>query len=115
MVDMAVHQILPAALHYTRTLCETVSAKEKLGVPCRAETALIKNLATHTDALYDAVESLKKAMTIISKGDPEVTAAKYHNRIVPAMQAVRAEADTLEELTDKSYWPYPTYSDLLYY
>lgn len=115
MVDMAIHQILPAALSYTRTLCESVAAKEKLGMSCRAELSLIKNLSAHTDALYDAVENLKKAMSIISKGDPEVTAAKYHNRVVPAMQALRAEADALEELTDKSFWPYPTYSDLLYY
>ena len=26
-----------------------------------------------------------------------------------------ADADAIEELTDKSYWPYPTYSDLLFY
>ena len=34
---------------------------------------------------------------------------------IPAMQAVRAEADALEELTDKNCWPYPAYSDLLFY
>ena len=31
------------------------------------------------------------------------------------LQQIRAEADKLETLTDKSYWPYPAYSDLLYY
>jgi glutamine synthetase len=35
--------------------------------------------------------------------------------IVPGMQAIRSHADELEALTDKSYWPYPTYSDLLFY
>ena len=34
---------------------------------------------------------------------------------VAAMDAARADADRLETLTDKSYWPYPTYSDLLFY
>ncbi|MDO5400137.1 MAG: glutamine synthetase III [Eubacteriales bacterium] len=115
MVDMAVHQILPAALHYTRTLCDSVAGKERLGAPCRAETTLIRSLSYHTDALYDAVEALKKALSILPKADPETLAAKYHNRVIPAMQALRAEADILEELTDKSYWPYPTYSDLLFY
>jgi len=28
---------------------------------------------------------------------------------------LRAEADALEAMTDKAYWPYPTYSDLLFY
>ena len=27
----------------------------------------------------------------------------------------RQYADILEQLTDKKYWPYPTYSDLLFY
>jgi glutamine synthetase type III len=31
------------------------------------------------------------------------------------MQMLREQADILESLTDKSYWPYPTYSDLLFY
>ena len=31
------------------------------------------------------------------------------------MNAVRKEADVLEAMTDKGYWPYPTYSDLLFY
>ena len=31
------------------------------------------------------------------------------------MEALRKEADLLEKLTDKAYWPYPIYSDILYY
>ena len=114
MVDMAVHQILPAAVHYTRDLANTVAAKQAVGASCRAEMALIKNLSHHTDALYDAIELLKKAMSVMPR-DAQTMAFKYHNRVIPAMNALRAEADALEELTDKSYWPYPTYSDLLFY
>ena len=43
-------------------------------------------------------------------------AAAYNRKVVvPAMDDLRHEADILESLTDKSCWPYPTYSDLLYY
>ena len=45
----------------------------------------------------------------------EEAVAYYRQVVVPAMDAVRVHADTLEQLTDKSYWPYPTYSDLLFY
>ena len=31
------------------------------------------------------------------------------------METLRSHADTLEQVTDKSYWPYPTYSDILFY
>ena len=35
--------------------------------------------------------------------------------IVPLMEELRKQADVLEKNTAKSYWPYPTYSDLLFY
>ena len=114
MVDMAVHQILPAAIRYSKVLCETVKLKQDVGVSCKGETALIRQLSAHTEKLWDAVEVLKKALAVLPK-EVQAAAAGYRNRVIPAMQTVRAEADALEELTDKSCWPYPTYSDLLFY
>ena len=114
MVDMAIHQILPAAIRYTRDLCEAVDAKKRCGAVCKAETVLIRELSANTDALYDAVDALRQALAALPK--EAVEAAQYnHGRIVPGMEAVRNAADTLETLTDRSYWPYPTYSDLLFY
>ena len=114
MVDMAVHQILPAAVHYTRSLCDAVHAKQGLGAGCRAESALIKNLSQHTDGLYDTVNELRHILEAVPQGAQEA-ANYYHDAVVPAMTALRAEADMLEAMTDKSFWPYPTYSDLLFY
>ncbi len=114
MLDMAIHQILPAALKYTHELCDTVQAKQNLGMPVRTEMTLVKQLSAHTEGLYEAAETLKKSLTVIPR-DAQAAAARYHNRVVPAMQNLRTEADALEELTDKNCWPYPTYSDLLYY
>ena len=48
-------------------------------------------------------------------GDKEAAAMYYHDTVRPGMDAIRSAADALEDLTDKSYWPYPTYSDLLFY
>ena len=114
MVDMAGNQILPAALRYSKDLCDTIRGKKNLEVSCRGETALLRKLAAHTDGLYDAIESLKKALSGVPA---EAEAASHYCRqvVVPAMSALRMEADALETLTDKSYWPYPTYSDLLFY
>lgn len=114
MVDMAQHQILPAALHYTRSLCESISSKKSLGIACRAETSLAQRLSDATDGLYDGIEKLKADLTDIP-ADPCQCAQYYHNTITADMQTVREKADLLEQLTDKSYWPYPTYSDLLFY
>ena len=114
MVDMAFHQILPAAMHYTRDLCRTVSSKQAIGASCRAESSLISRLSTASDALYDAIEALKAALGAVPAG-AELASSYYHDAVIPCMAALRTHADTLEMLTDKSYWPYPTYSDLLFY
>ena len=114
MVDMALHQILPAALRYTKELCGTMSLKKELGVGFRAESDLVQKLSGATDALYDAIQSMNASLASVP-GDAESAATYYHSTIVPAMVTLRSYADTLETLTDKSYWPYPTYSDLLFY
>ena len=114
MVDMAVHQILPTALRYTQSLCGNMASKNALGVTCRAEAELVKKLSVHTDALYDAIEEMKGKLLDVPE-DKEKAAQYYHSVVVPAMDHIRHEADILESITDKSLWPYPTYSDLLFY
>ncbi len=113
-VDMVLHQILPAAFSYTKALCDTVNTKASLGVMHSAETDLITTLSNTTDRLYANCIQLQKDLDNI----PDILedSVRYcHDTIVSGMDAIRNDADILEELTAKSYWPYPTYSDLLYY
>ncbi len=114
MVDMALHQILPAAMRYTKDLCDGLVVKKSVGASCHAESVLVRNLSGHTDSLFDAIDILRHALENVPAA-PEAAARYYHDTIVPGMNAIRSEADLLETITDKSYWPYPTYSDLLYY
>ncbi len=113
-IDMIRHQILPAALKYTDHLAQGILTKQKIGVSCHAEQSLIKRLSNASDALYDLCEKLDADLRKVPSTSTEA-AQYYHDVIVPDMEHARREADILEALTDKSYWPYPTYSDLLFY
>lgn len=113
-IDMVLQQILPAATSYTASLCEAVIAKKNIGASCAAESSLVTRLSASTDALYEKCEKLRQDLTRIPE-DIEASAIYYHDVIISDMDALRADADLLEQLTDKSYWPYPTYSDLLFY
>ena len=42
------------------------------------------------------------------------SARAYHDRVVPAMEALRAPADELEMIVDKDLWPFPSYGDLIF-
>jgi len=113
-VDMVMHQILPAALRYTKSLCDCVNAKAGSNASHRAESALIHLLSEKTDSLYGHCIKLQQELESIPLGLEEAVSF-CKNVIVPEMDDMRADADALEQLTDKSCWPYPTYSDLLYY
>ncbi len=113
-VDMVLHQILPAALAYTKSLCETVKLKAFCNAGHNAESDLIFRLSNTSDSLYAKCIQLQKDLNHIP--DDAQKAIRYcQDVIVAGMASLRQDADTLEALTDKSYWPYPTYSDLLYY
>ena len=112
--DMVLHQILPAAIRYTKSLCDSVNVKAAIGIPHQAETALITTLSEKTDSLYKNCMQLQKDLEHIPQSI-EDSVCYCRDVIVAGMDAIRADADALEALTDKSYWPYPTYSDLLFY
>ena len=114
-IDMIRHQILPAAMRYTRDLSAGIVSKKSLGIPCRAESRLVERLSDASDKLYDYTERLGLDMMHVPTEDHTEAARYYHSVILSDMAQARAQADLLEELTDKSYWPYPTYSDLLFY
>lgn len=113
-VDMVLHQILPAAISYTNTLCDTIGKKQSVGATCKAEKELVDILSTATDALYELTKKLKNALAEVP-GDRLAAVTYYHEVVSVLMEQIREQADILEQNTDKSYWPYPTYSDLLFY
>ena len=113
-VDMVMHQILPASIAYAKTLSESILCKKQIGLPCNAESSLAVKLSEAIDNCYAKCEELNSALDVIPV-DSASASVYYHDTIVSAMEALRKYADVLEQLTDKSYWPYPTYSDLLYY
>ena len=101
-LDMAMRQILPAVLHYTQHLSDGLVSKQALGLSSRADAALLRRITVLADDLYDDCEKLKALLSQIPE-DQVAASSYFHKNIIPAMDAVRADADALEELTDKSY------------
>lgn len=113
-IDMLLHQILPAAMNYTKSLCDAVMVKKQLNAACSAEEDLIEKLSLATDSAYHKCMELRENLNHIPENMEEAT-HYYESVIVEGMKSMRKDADLLEQLTDKKHWPYPTYSDLLFY
>ena len=115
MVDMVMHQILPAALSYSSDLAESINRKRSaVKLKAGTETRLLTKISNNCDSLY---EKTVKLTELLEKVPTESCCAMeyYSDIVIPIMQKIREDADHLESVTAKSYWPYPTYSDILYY
>ena len=115
MVDMIRKQILPAVFDYTRDLAQGIALKQAAGVPCKSETELLNRLSTTADRLYETCEALNTHVQNIPTEQGLRRADYCHDVLLRDMAYARKDADTLEALVGKSRWPYPTYSDLLFY
>ncbi len=114
MVDMIRHQILPAVSRYGADLCRRISEKSACGVGCQFEKDTAAKIGSLTDALADVCGRMEQAVAQVPA--ETVRAMVYcHETIIPLMAEARTVADKLETLTDASYWPFPVYSDLLFY
>ena len=114
-LDMVIQQILPASMRYSSDLALAVQRKKELNIPANAESAILARLTEHTNCLYEAYEQLRKDLNDIPTAGSQAAMVYFRNTIVADMTTVRFHADALEQITDKSYWPYPTYSDILFY
>ena len=113
MLEMAKQEILPACLKYTNTVAEGLAVKESLGIKAPNERKTVQMLTALTEELMDKITSLESATNIPDVDEFEV-GMYYKNTVIPAMDSLRETADTLESVVGKEFWPFPTYTDLLY-
>lgn len=117
MVDMARKEILPAVEGYTKSLAETIAAKKAAvaGLPCKYETATIAKLSELSDEIADATADLDGEIAKFQAIEDVTEAANdIRDVILGKMDALRAVCDEAETITAKEFWPFPTYSDLLF-
>ena len=117
MLDMAKKQIIPAVEAYTSDLAKAYERKHA-AVPTLKlthETKLIEKLSGLIDDMDSAVEALEAAVGEY-RGISEIIPAScfIRDKILPAMDALRAPCDEAETLTAEKYWPFPTYDKLLF-
>ena len=114
MADMIRHQILPAVSDYADQLCQRAYHKDAMGVPHQYETSTAMQIGTLTDALQADCAKLEADLAAIPVGS--IKAMNYcHEVLIPDMAEARKAADQLETLTASKSWPFPVYSDLLFY
>ena len=115
MLEMGKQDIYPAVNAYVAELCSVIAAKRAVSekMSCKADTALAEQLSKMNDAFADAIKKLEKDLSEMPAGEGPASQKMAHV-ILPDMDAVRTLADGMEKLCASDYWPYPTYTELLY-
>jgi glutamine synthetase len=99
MVDMARKQIIPAAMKYTKEICDAVASKKSIGLAGGAEEKLAARLASMTSSLDEAVDALETKLIGTKEIEETEKLAKYYrSEVFVAMQSLRAVADELETI-----------------
>ena len=115
MLDMAKKQIVPSVSAYMGDIAGTACSKKAVSeaISCKAEEALLIKLSAGADAVSEAIDTLEAAVNG-DKYESLEEAVYYKEHVLPAMAKLRAAADGLETICGKDYWPFPTYSELLF-
>ena len=116
MIDMANKQILPAVNAYAADVASNLAIKQDMGVACKAETKLLKKLSDGADAISDDIDALVEAHdAMIATTDVQARGEACRDKVLPAMEKLREDADAMESICSKEYWPLPSYNDILFY
>ena len=121
MIDMTRKEILPAVSRYTGELTHTLESK--MAVSDRIGTDIAHNmeeetLGTLSELCDRAMTEVVVLETLAAKTDftDDLERGKYYrDRLIPAMNALRATCDNMEQITARRFWPFPQYGDLLFH
>lgn len=114
MLLMAEKDIVPAAIKYSSELAYGIESKQALQLDVEHELKLVSDINEHVKALMLNNETLRSVLDS-QPTDPMKQGMNAYKKIVPVMEEERRIVDELELLVDKNSWPYPDYTDMLYY
>ncbi len=118
MIDMAKKNITPAVTAFVREITDAALAKKALSaaIPTSVEEELILSLSNKLVCFVKKTAELEDAVLNAGDfdGDPLKRATYFRENVFAKMQELRAVGDSMETETASDFWPYPSYTELLF-
>ena len=113
MLEMAISEIIPASCEYAGKVASSVNSISAAGVDPKFQINQLNELNSLIQCASEMTDGLIGALEI--KKDDNLEEAQYvRDVLIPAMEELRKTCDRLEENVRKRYWPFPTYTEILY-
>ena len=118
MIDMAKKKIAPAVSQFVGSITQIALNKKALSdaIPTSYEEGLVTRLSNKLVCFVNTADELEDAVLGAAEHKSDILdRAKYfRNEVFAKMQELRAIGDSMETETSSEYWPYPSYSELLF-
>ncbi len=118
MSDMVKREIYPAAYSYVKSLAEGIKLKLDIGIHIlnsESDKVLMNNLKDLCNDLFDKTNKLDNILCKVDDIKDKMKKARYYQEsILPLMIEIRNISDNMELYTPSNYWPYPTYTEILF-
>ena len=117
MVNMVHKRVAPAITRFTADLAKQAAEKKALfpDLACSYETELVTKLSELTDRITEKTDELEEAVLGLQDAEDIIAeSVLIRDTVLPKMSELRIPCDRAELLTAKSYWPFPTYGDILF-
>lgn len=116
LLDMIKKDILPSVSKFSDQLAQTIIDKKtlKLYDPKSYEVDTLNKINTLVNNIYANTDKMDKLLQNKKEKDSLKLSYFYHDKIIPLMEDIRKDADELELIVGRNYWPMPTYTELLF-
>jgi glutamine synthetase len=116
MVDMARKEIIPAVAKFASDTASAVAVKKSVSkAACKYETKLVEELSVLIDKMDEATTELEGTVSKLKTIGAITKESEYvRDKMIPAMDKLRAAADKAETITAEDYYPFPAYDKLLF-
>lgn len=117
MIDMTKKLYIPAVIKFQTMLAQSINEVKQASLdysllPQESILKEVSALLRETFETMTKVEELTKEALKLPLG--RVMAEFFKNEVAPVMEELRKPVDALEVMVDKTYWPVPSYSDILF-
>ncbi len=117
MLDMAKRDITPSVISFVKELADAVAVKKSVSasLSTAAEEKLLQSLSDKLGQFAEKTEELEQAVAAAAEHTDNLDRAKYYrNTVFALMNELRVLGDSMETETSSDYWPYPSYTELLF-
>lgn len=118
MGDVANSQIIPAVIEYQNKLIKNVKGLKEIGLSddlTAAPLSIINKISGYLGVLKNTIDTMLEERKKVNKiEDSREKAIAYDEKVKVYFDAIRYNADKLEQIVDDSIWPLPKFRELLF-